>query len=88
MKKTKNIIGTNQAYVASYHLPDKEYDYFYLDFITYPHGIKRSDLENEDYRVKISNQCGKHAFRICFSNEKMIDELIELLVKMKGVMKK
>lgn len=83
MKKTDNIVKTEDPYTASYHLPDEEYDYFYLDFITYPPGFKRSELENDDYRVEISNKFGKHAFRICFTNEKRIDELIEVLEEMK-----
>lgn len=84
IKRTDNIIKTEDPYTASYHLPDEEYDYFYLDFITYPPGFKRSELENYDYREKMSNKFGKHTFRICFSTEKRIDELIDVLETMKA----
>jgi len=83
IKKSTNIIKTEDPYTASYHLPDEEYNYYYLDFITYPPGFTRSELENNQTRVEISNRFGKHVFRICFTTEKRIDELIKVLEDMK-----
>lgn len=81
IKVSKNIIRYEQPHLVSVNIPNEEFDYFWIDFCSYPKGYEHkkplgrcNKLTYEDDEIKLA----KHQFRICLSSYD-IDGLIKQL---------
>lgn len=83
MRKSKNIIRSKEHYMTTYHTPDKDYDYFWLDFFQFTDEINFRGI-GSIVLTKEQEKSARHTFRICFASPQGIDLLMDVLIEMKN----
>jgi len=75
---SENVISIYDKFIYSFHIADDEYNYCWLDFIKLD---KDSDMNKYP---KFEESEMEHIFRICFQSMKEIDNMIDVIEKIKS----